>query len=438
MGLVKSAHSRNNSEKYLSLCVVIVLTFLTGTARGQVSVTTYHYNNMRTGWNSLETVLTPSNVSGLQLEASVALDDQVDAQPLVFNGAVYVVSENNSVYEINPDTGNVTASTNLGSPVTTPTYGCNEGHVGITSTPVIDPNSDTLYVMAYTYDGNGNPIFQLHALDTGSLADKVPPRTVVAARGLTNGTMEQFDAAVQRQRPGLLLVNGVVYAGFGSFCDNVSPNIARGWILAWQAGTLTPRAAHLNDRHWQSANDFFLDSVWMSGYGLAADSPGNIYFATGNSDFSGASYNAMINPSESVVEMSPDLTTIESYFTPYGSRGMRYMEAGDLDLSSGGVLLTPDGYATAAGKIGRMFLLKQGNLGGHRPGNFLASAFIGQCWCGESYYQGTDGNGRIVSSGGKHLIVWLEPALQKESETQQLQTGAGSSPASHRMAIRAR
>jgi outer membrane protein assembly factor BamB len=75
---------------------------------------TYHYNNQRTGWNPNEALLTPSNVPSLQLLASVPLDDQVDAQPLLFNGVVYVVTENNSVYAINASSGNLIASRTLG------------------------------------------------------------------------------------------------------------------------------------------------------------------------------------------------------------------------------------------------------------------------------------------------------------------------------------
>jgi hypothetical protein len=86
-------------------------------------------------------------------------------------------------------------------------------------------------------------------------------------------------------------------------------------------------------------------------------------------------------------------------------------------MASGGVLLTPDGYAVAAGKVGQMFLLHQGNLGGYAPGNYVGRVTIGPCWCGESYYRGPDGAGRIVSSGIDTIEVWREPSLAKESES---------------------
>jgi hypothetical protein len=356
--------------------------------------------------------------------ASVALDDYVDAQPLVFNGVVYVVTENNSVYAINAASGKLIARTNLGKPVTTPIYGCNQGHVGITSTPVIDPKSRTLYVIAYRYDRT--PVFQLHALDTGSLKDKIAPRTVAASSKLTNGKTYHFDARVMRQRPGLLLsVNGNVYAGFGSHCDNVSPNLSRGWLLGWHGGSLAPVGARLNDKNAQSRNDFFLTGIWMSGDGIAEDQSANLYFSTGNSDPSGTSYNKL-NLSESVIKLSPDLTTTDSFFTPVGAEGLGYLEAQDLDMASGGVLLTPDGYVVGAGKAGQMFLLRQGNLGGRAAGNYVKVITIGICLCGESYYRGLDGVGRIVSSGGtQRIAVWLEPSFRLESESRPLNGGAG-------------
>jgi outer membrane protein assembly factor BamB len=162
--------------------VALILFSAVGAAQAQQSVLTYHYDNQRTGWNPNETILTPANVPSLQLLASVPLDDQVDAQPLVYNGVVYVVTESNTVYAIDAVNGNILSTNNFG-----PSFGsCVAGNVGINSTPVIDPGSSTLYIMVYTSDGNGNPIYQLHALDLGSLSDKVAPATVSASSTLVD------------------------------------------------------------------------------------------------------------------------------------------------------------------------------------------------------------------------------------------------------------
>jgi len=144
----------------------------------------------------------------------------------------------------------------------------------------------------------------------------VTPVVVSASATLTNGSVYTFNAGVNRQRPGLLLANNTVYAGFGSFCD-IAANLSRGWVLGWQAGTLTPLASNkLNDKRPKSPDNFFLSSVWMSGYGLAANAAGSIYFVTGNSDYSGTTYNHITNIAESAVTMSPDLSTVQSLFTP--------------------------------------------------------------------------------------------------------------------------
>ena len=115
----------------------------------------------------------------------------------------------------------------------------------------------------------------------------MPSVVISASHTLTNGALFAFNATYQRQRPALLESNGNVYAGFGSFCDYAGSN-SRGWLLGWQSGNLTPLPANrLNDMLFTSPDTFFLSSIWMSGYGLAADSSGNIYFVTGNSDYSG-------------------------------------------------------------------------------------------------------------------------------------------------------
>ncbi len=396
-------------------------------AAAQTSVTTYHNDNNRTGWNKTETILTPVNVGGTKfgLLGTVTLDDQVDAQPLVVPGinitagahkgvhdVVYVVTENDSVYALDANKGTLLIRKSLGTPVAEP-LGCNNNgpNVGINSTPVIDPVAGTLYVMAYTHDSTG-PTYRLHALDLGSLTDKVTAQLVTASHKLTNGTTFNFTARVQRQRPGLLLANGTVYAGFGSFCD-FSANQSRGWLLGWNASTLAPLSANqIFDTQPSSPNNFFLSAIWMSGYGLAADDSGNILFVTGNSDPSGTTYDGVSNIQESAVKVSADLTSVLDLFTPMNQSSL---DQGDTDFGSGGLLVLPDQagsiphLAVAAGKDGNMFLMNEDHLGGFSTtkNNVLGTFGVGSCWCGQSYYvDPTDGIARVVSSGGNNVMVW--------------------------------
>lgn len=385
-----------------------------GAARAQVNVTTYHYDNLRTGWNQNETTLSQSSFANFGLLKTVSLDDQVDAQPLVVNGltinggqhnVVYVATENNSVYAIDAQSGQVLLRTNLGAPVPYP-LGCNNNgpNVGINSTPVIDTGTGNIYVIAYVMQGS-TPEFYLHALSLTTLADTLTPVQISATGTLRRGPSYAFNASVSRQRAALLLSNGNLYAGFASFCDEAA-NQSRGWVLGWQESTLAPFASNkLNNKLKTSPDSFFLTSVWMSGYGLAANSAGSVYFVTGNSDYSGTTLNRKTNITESAAEMSSDLSTLQSVFTPSDWSGL---DQGDVDFGSGGLMLLPPqsgnvpNLAVAAGKAGTLFLLNAGRLG-REIGSYNID---GGCWCGPSYYQGSDGTGRVVTSGGSTLDVW--------------------------------
>jgi hypothetical protein len=386
-------------------------------------VTTHHYDTLRTGWNSAETVLTPAAVAGasFQLSTTVALDEQVDAQPLLLQAqsipgqgthdVVYIATEGDTVYAIDAASGAILMSRSLGTPVpyTALPGACNNNSdvVGITSTPVIDPSTGTLYLIAYTYE-SGQPVYRIHALSVTTLADQVAPVVITASASLTNGDTYTFHPGSSRQRSALLLANGTVYAGFASFCDN-NANESRGWVLGWNTGTLVPLPANtLTDKLGTSPHNFYLSSIWMAGSGLAASTSGNLYFVTGNTDYNGTEYNPVSNVAESAVEISSDLLRVESLFTPINQP---VLDREDNDFGSGGILLLPPqtGAATdlavAAGKDGILYLLNADNLGSGKSAP-LGKINVGGCWCTESYYTASNGTGRVVASGGNNLTVW--------------------------------
>jgi outer membrane protein assembly factor BamB len=421
----------------LAIFVVFLVSAQLATANAQVAVTTYHYDTLRTGWNSQETALTATTFpSTFGIIATATLDDQVDAQPLFVPGVsiagsthdvVYVATESNTVYAIDAASGTILLQTNLGPPVPAP-LGCNNNgpNVGITSTPVIDLAANVLYVMAYV---NGpSPTYQLHALDLTTLNDTVNhPNgvTVSATHMLANGSTYTFNPAVQRQRPALLEQNGIVYAAFGSFCDFSE---SRGWILGWDAsvpGALTPLLANQLDDTQTSdpgvSPPVFLDSVWMSGYGIAGDGT-DLLFTTGNSDCNWSvnppqcpgqsSFDGLTNIQESVVRLrfpgpgQPGVVAprVVSIFTP---SNVLDLDRNDSDLGSGGVLLFPTGdttypyLAAAAGKDGNLLLLNPDSLG-----TALDSQPSDPCWCGPSFFTGPDGVNRIVTSQGSTIRTY--------------------------------
>jgi hypothetical protein len=409
----------------LSLCVIWFVFWAAldpaSAQQSSVNVVTYHYDTLRTGWNANETVLTAANVnsSTFGVLAQVTLDDQVDAQPLVVNNTVYVATENNTVYAIDGGSGVILNMNHLGSPVqqsTLPGQCKNNGsEVGIQSTPVIDVAAGVMYVVTYTWENN-LPVFRIHQLALSTLAEM--NNTVISASHLLSDgqTVFTFNAKYQRQRAALLEANGNVYAAFASFCDRAS--MSRGWVLGWQTRTLTPMAANaLIDEQTAGQtpppgstkfNNYYLSSIWMSGYGIASDSSGDLFFTTGNSD---TVYTD--NLQESAVRLSSDLTTVNDYFTPWD---VVEHDEHDRDFSSGGLMLLPDQpgpvpqLAIAGAKTGLLYIMNRspGEMGGYVAGgpNKPSAIKLGGCWCGPSYFTGSDGIARVVTSQGNVLDTW--------------------------------
>lgn len=400
---------------------------------GCTNVVTYHNDNERTGWNKSENTLTTANVRPLTfgLIASVPMDDRIDTQPLVVtnqlipgqgvHSVVYVETESNTVYAVDSWSGAILKTVSLGPPVPRP-LGCMDSgpNVGINSTPTIDLKRRSMYVIAYSLV-NGHPTYRLHELDLGTLQDKAgSPITITASHNFSNGNSFLFHPESQRQRPALLEANGTIYAGFGSFCD-WNADTSRGWLLGWNAGTHGPLPANeLTDTQATDPDSFFLSSIWMSGYGVAAGNEGDLFFVTGNSDEK--TYDGVTNIQESVVRLKSDLTTVLDLFTP---SDVNSLDHDDTDYGSGGVMVLPDQpgstphVAVAAGKDGNLFILNRDNMGRFHPQNIPSSVSVGGCWCGPSYFNGADGTGRVVTSGGSSVITWkfnpsATPALQQE------------------------
>ncbi len=399
---------------------------------GCTDVLTYHNDSRRNGWNQTENTLTAANVTansfGLVVQVGPdVLDEQIDAQPLVVTqqnvenfgtrNVVYVVTAANSVYALDAWSGQKLVSVNLGKGVPNP-QGCdnNSATVGITGTPVIDRQTQTLYLISYTLEA-GQPAYKLHALGLSNLAEKPgSPKVIAAAQKLGNQTEFAFDAAFQRQRAALLLSNGNIYAGFASFCDFKAGN-SRGWVLGWNAATLAPlNASELTNRRTDTLTAIctypgnqpcYLSSVWMSGYGLSADAAGNIFFSTGNT--APGTYDGVLNIGESIVKFAPNLAMLD-LFTP---SNVNILDKNDTDLGSGGVMVLPDlsaqsvpHLAVAAGKDGRLFILNRDRLGGFHTPDIPHNVPIDHCLCGPAFFEGADGKPRVVTSGGQTLRTW--------------------------------
>ncbi len=394
---------------------------------GKIGVLTYHDDVNRTGWNMNETTLTTANVnaSTFGLLHTAALDGRADAQPLVLpnqpidgqgtHDVVYVATENDTVYAVDASSGAILQSHNLGTsiPNSNKDYDDNIYPVyGIQSTPVIDPANNAIYVVTDTNEGTGAPdVYRLHKLALNNLSDLVPSVVITPATTLSDGSAYTFAAQHERQRPGLLESGGAIYVAFGSTGDT-QPTISRGVVAGFSAANLTPVASNLyTDRAKEVSNPYYLSAVWQSGFGIAADSAGSLYFSTGNSDPNTPSYGTYNHP-DSVLRVSADLSTILDSFTQYNYFSQ---DQGDGDLGAGGTMVVPDQggiyphLIVAGGKDGRAYILNRDNLGGYTangPNKDLAELSNGGCWCGPAYFVGADGVSRIVTGGGSGIATW--------------------------------
>jgi hypothetical protein len=334
------------------------------------NVLTQHNNNSRTGAYTAEKTLTPANVNptdfGLLYTRNV--DGDTMSQPLYMRGVktangvknlIFVTTSKNNVYafdaddlDTNPANGLVW-SRNLCSSVKSTVCGeTPSGLVGITSTPVIDASTETMYVVPRCSDGTGSATdgaIYMHALNVADGTDRVP-RVQINATDPANSSVK-FDFHCQRNRPGLLLSKGSVYAAFATFsCDaGCASQPYHGWVLGYRENDLQQDAVFDT-----SPNNGGV-GIWQTGNGVVGANDGSIYFQTGNGPDS--------EPlQDSFVKLSPTGTaglTEAASFTPNDAATL---SAGDTDLGSGGPMLLPNGRLIGGGKQGRYYVLDAANL----------------------------------------------------------------------------
>jgi len=229
--------------------------------------------------------------------------------------------------------------------------------VGITSTPVIDWATQTIYVMALDVE-HGVMTYRLHALVLGTGADSRPSAVVSASVGgsgldAVNGAVA-FRAAEEQQRMGLTEVNGVVYAGFASWCGWAPYH---GWVLGYSTSTLTRRVV------FNTSPDSWGGGMWESESGITVDAHGHLYLATGNGPFDLDRDGR--DAGDSVLEVVPEEGTLHilDYFTPFDQLCRAQH---DQDLGSGAPLVVPGEHELVlSSKTGAVYVLPEASLGGY-------------------------------------------------------------------------
>jgi hypothetical protein len=420
----------------------------TGSGGTSVQVLTYHYDNTRQGQNTQETVLTPSNVNSSTFGkvGFYSTDGKVDAEPLYVPGVtiggathnvLYVVTENDSAYAFDADTGSVLWKVSTLGTGETPgvPHNCDQvfPEIGMTSTPVIDPKAGahgTIYMVAASQDSSGNYHQRLHALDLTTGAEQSGSPVSIQAtysgtgEGSSNGHVV-FDPKQYNERTGLLLLNGGVYLGWSSHCD-IDPYT--GWLMGYNENSLAQTTV-LNLTPNGSEG-----SIWQSGPGMAADSSGNIYFLDANGSFD-TTLNASGMPAKGdygnafmKVSTSGNKLTPADYFTM--SNTVAESNA-DEDLGSGGAMLLPDEtdasgavrhLAVGAGKDANIYVVDRDNMGkfnasGNKIYQELAGALSGQEFGMPAFWNNTVYYGAVGDSIHAYPIAQAKLATSPSSKT---------------------
>lgn len=371
---------------------------------------TRSYSVQRTGATTHETILTPDRVGRNLLTKKFSLhfddDPRLEAQPLYCSGmrmndgqihdVVYVCTMANNVWAYDANDGKPIwpQPVNLGKPIRPAPkphpgfpdatdidlWGVNKLW-GILSTPVIDLEDGTLYVVCWTNpdESLAKAIFQLHALDLTSGAQRPhSPVTIEASAPGQVGPGEKtptFIPSRQKQRASLLLVKTAaaktLFIACGMTHEEGDPT--HGWVMAYDLPSLRASAAWCTTPHGTGCG------IWQAGSGPAADAEGSIYVMTGN-------YGVQDAQGRTVAPKAGDLAEsfVKLRYTPPGAAGAGKLDAvawftpfqdtvrnpkgqdnfQDYDLGSGGPVVIEDlGLLVGAGKDGVLYVLDKANIG---------------------------------------------------------------------------
>ena len=413
------AHASRSCFRLCGLAIAIA-----ALAAGQ-NILTYQNNVSRTGANLSETILTPANVNATSFGNlfSYTLDGLPFAQPLYMAGVpiagkgrhnvVFVATVGDSVYALDADSNAGANATPLwqwtianppnvipipaslsGGPNEFFNCGSFGTTVGIVGTPVIDPNTLTIYfvtVTKETTDGNINYVHRFHAVDITTGLSKSGSGSIITAPAGTD-----YYAHWMVQRTGLLLLNGNVYLGFSAPCDHAP---FQGMLASFNAQTLQQNpAVFITDHAWPGQG-----GIW--GGAPAADAAGNIFVMTGNGDF---------NPSSSdygsaFLKLNQSFQ-VQDYFAPYNING--FLNSHDDDLGTSMPILLPDSVGSTAhphlmvgaGKEGRIYLIDRDNLGGydgisdHMAGSYMTGhPIFGRGAYFNNYFYTSPGSSPLLS-----------------------------------------
>ena len=404
------------------LVPLICFTLFAVVASSATDVVTYHNDIARTGQNLQEIILTTSNVNSSSFGKlfTFPVDGIIDAQPLYLSAVsipgkgthnvAYAVTENDSVYAFDADLGTPLWHVSVleSGEVPSDDRGCSQisPQIGITSTPVIDRTSGphgTIYVVAMSKNSNSTQYFQrIHALDITTGQEEFGGPVAVQAKYPGTGDNSHngyvvFNPEQYAERQGLLLLNGVIYTGWTSHCDN---RPYTGWLIGYSESTLVQTSV-LNLTPNGSEG-----SIWQNGNGIASDGQ-SLFFLDANGTFD-TTLNGKGFPNKGdygnaflKVSTKNNKLHVVDYFNMYNT----VQESDDdEDLGSGGALVLPamkdsrgniHYLAIGAGKDQNIYVVDRTNMGKFNPNNNNAvyqeidGVLGGGEWASCAYFDGS-------------------------------------------------
>ena len=404
------------------LAPLICFTLFAVVASSATDVVTYHNDIARTGQNLQEIILTTSNVNSSSFGKlfTFPVDGIIDAQPLYLSAVsipgkgthnvAYAVTENDSVYAFDADLGTPLWHVSVleSGEVPSDDRGCSQisPQIGITSTPVIDRTSGphgTIYVVAMSKNSNSTQYFQrIHALDITTGQEEFGGPVAVQAKYPGTGDNSHngyvvFNPEQYAERQGLLLLNGVIYTGWTSHCDN---RPYTGWLIGYSESTLVQTSV-LNLTPNGSEG-----SIWQNGNGIASDGQ-SLFFLDANGTFD-TTLNGKGFPNKGdygnaflKVSTKNNKLHVVDYFNMYNT----VQESDDdEDLGSGGALVLPamkdsrgniHYLAIGAGKDQNIYVVDRTNMGKFNPNNNNAvyqeidGVLGGGEWASCAYFDGS-------------------------------------------------
>lgn len=409
-------------NKYIYLAVAIAITY---SIHAQNYFLTQRGNNQRTGSYLNENILTTTNVTvdGFGKLYSYPVDGQVYAQPLYVPGldipgkgrrnVLFIATEHNSVYAYDADSLTTPLwKASLGPSCSLPDDNFNaygpyhdfKVEIGITSTPVIDTTSNTLFAVAFSKE-NGVFYHKLYAIDITTGGFKMNSPVTISATVAGNGAASKngyitFESKRQLQRPALILSNGVIYIMFASYAD-IDPY--HGWILGYNSNDLVQKYI------FNTTPNGAEGGIWMSGQGASVDNNGDIYLTTANGDFNANTGGTEYGNSFIKLHPTKDSLAVTDYFTPYNQA---FLNSVDGDLGVDAPILIPNSNMIIGGsKQGVLYVVDRTNMGKYNTSScncdnqILQSmnVFNGQLQASPAYWQSNSGEYLYAWSANDHL-----------------------------------